>query len=193
MADVLLLHSLLGLRPAVLDTADRFRAGGNDVWTPDLFEGRLFDTLEEGAQHRSEVGIPELLRRAAAAADAMPGEYVAAGFSMGGSIAQLLAGTRPQARAALLFHHAATLDDLELDSWPAGVSVQVHRSERDPFVEAAAAAALGESVRAAGAAFDDFVYAGEAHLFADPGLDGYDAAAAGLMVERALAFLARAG
>jgi dienelactone hydrolase len=193
MARVLLLHSILGLRPAVLDTAERLRAAGHAPVTPDLFDGRVFDTIEAGAGLRAEIGIPELLRRASEAADGIAGPVVFAGYSMGGSVAQWLAATRPEARGALLFHHAAPLADLELEAWPRGVPVQVHRSEHDPYVEPADVAALGAAVREAGAAFDDFVYPGAAHLFADPDLPGYDAASSARCTERALEFLDRAG
>ncbi|MET7844603.1 dienelactone hydrolase, partial [Streptomyces sp. NPDC005356] len=27
---------------------NRLRAAGHEVWTPDLFEGRTFDTVEDG-------------------------------------------------------------------------------------------------------------------------------------------------
>jgi len=38
-----------------------------------------------------------------------------------------------------------------------------------------------------------FLYSGDQHLFADRSLPAYDAAAATVLVERVLAFLARAG
>ena len=44
--NIMLFHSTYGLRPAVHRAADRLRAAGHEVWTPDLFEGRTFDTVE---------------------------------------------------------------------------------------------------------------------------------------------------
>jgi dienelactone hydrolase len=38
-----------------------------------------------------------------------------------------------------------------------------------------------------------FLYPGSAHLFADPSLDAYEEQAAGLLMERTLAFLDRVG
>ena len=46
--DVLLLHSALGLRPAIAEHADRLRAAGHTVRAPDLFEGRTFTDADEG-------------------------------------------------------------------------------------------------------------------------------------------------
>jgi dienelactone hydrolase len=193
MADVLLFHPILGLRDAVREFAAGLRDAGHSVRVPDLYDGRVLESIEAGARVRDEIGIPELLRRATTAADDAPRESVVAGFSMGGWIAQWLAATRPGARGALLLHHAAPLAELELEAWPEGVPVAVHRSEHDTYVGAAEVEQMGIEVRAAGAAFEDFVYPGTAHLFADPGLDGYDLGSAALMSERALAFVARVG
>ena len=42
--------------------ADTIRAAGHDVHTPDLYNGRLFDTIEEGAAFRKsgEVDVDAL-------------------------------------------------------------------------------------------------------------------------------------
>src|SRR4051812_18723874 len=45
--NIMLFHSTYGLRPAVRQAADRLREAGHEVWTPDLFEGRTFETVEE--------------------------------------------------------------------------------------------------------------------------------------------------
>lgn len=39
---------MYGLSPAVHQAADRFRAAGHDVARPDLYDGRVVDTPEEG-------------------------------------------------------------------------------------------------------------------------------------------------
>jgi dienelactone hydrolase len=103
--DVVLFHSALGLRPAVYEFADRLRAEGHTVHTPDSFEGEVFDSLEDGMRRRDEIGIPELMSRAQAAIADLPG-LVFAGFSMGTSAAESLAGTRPGTRGAILMHGA---------------------------------------------------------------------------------------
>ena len=38
----------LGLTPGVVAFADQLRGAGHTVHTPDLFEGRTFDSIEEG-------------------------------------------------------------------------------------------------------------------------------------------------
>ena len=68
------------------------------------------------------------------------------------------------------------------------VPVQVHAKEGDPFFaeDAEAAHALVDSTRRA----ELFLYPGNEHLFADRSLPDYDPAAAALLTERVLAFLA---
>lgn len=48
MTTVLVAHSALGLRPAVLDLADRVRALGFPVVAPDLFGGAVFEGGPQG-------------------------------------------------------------------------------------------------------------------------------------------------
>ena len=73
------------------------------------------------------------------------------------------------------------------EAWPKDVSVQVHGKDADPFFaeDLEAAQALVDSTDRA----ELFLYPGEEHLFADPSLPEYDAAAATLLTERVLAFL----
>lgn len=46
MADVLFFHHTQGLTPGLVAFADRLRAAGHTVHTPDLFGGRTFATIE---------------------------------------------------------------------------------------------------------------------------------------------------
>jgi len=101
--------------------------------------------------------------------------------------AQQLAQTRPGAAGAVLMYSCLPVSEFG-DAWPEGVPVQVHGKEDDPFFleDLEAARALAESADAA----ELFLYPGEQHLFADSSLPEYDAAAAALLTERVLAFLA---
>ncbi len=63
--------------------------------------------------------------------------------------------------------------------------MQVHYAAGDPWVEAQ------EEVAPLGAAFEEHVYPGSGHLFADPDLPEYDRASSDAMWERVLAFLDR--
>ena len=186
--EVVLFHSALGLRPAVHDVADRLRAEGHSVHTPDSFDGEVFESIEDGTRRRDEIGIPELMRRAMAAVADLPPELVFAGFSMGTGAAESLAGTRPGARGAILMHGALDPAGIGLEAWPL-VPVQIHYAEGDPLVDPTGVRALETAARASGAAVEVHVYDRVGHLFEDPSLAAHDAAAADLMLERVLAFL----
>ena len=47
MSDVVLYHHVQGLTEGVRSFAEELRQAGHTVHTPDLFDGRTFDTLEE--------------------------------------------------------------------------------------------------------------------------------------------------
>jgi len=56
MAEVLLFHHAQGLTPGVKAFADELRSAGHTVHTPDLYDGKTFDTVDEGVAHAREVG-----------------------------------------------------------------------------------------------------------------------------------------
>jgi len=188
---IALFHSALGLRPAVLEWADRLRAAGYTVEAPDSFDGEVFDELDAGMRKREEIGVPRLIARADAAVADLPPELVYIGFSMGASAAEYLATTRPGAVAAVLMHGAAPVAEMGVDTWPAGVPVQVHYAVDDPWVEPAEVEGLRADVDAAGGEFEEYTYPGKAHLFADADGPEFDRESATLMFERVVEFLAR--
>jgi dienelactone hydrolase len=191
VARVVLFHHAQGLRDDVRAWADSLREAGHQVTTPELFEGRTFERLEDGIAHRDELGVPELMRRAAQALDELPAEMVYAGFSMGASTAHYFAVTRPGARAVLLMHGTAPVASLGEAAWPSGLPGQLHCKETDPLMDVRGVEALEQMAGSAGAPLEFFTYPGEGHLFADPEGPDYDADSAGLMLERELALLAR--
>jgi len=187
MTDVVLYHHVQGLTEGVRSFADELRQAGHTVETPDLFDGRTFGTIEEGMAFAREVGFGALAERGVGAAENLAPDCVYAGFSFGVMPAQQLAQTRPGARGALLMYSCLPVSEFG-EAWPEGVPVQVHGKEADPFFleDLEAARALVDSTQRA----DLFLYPGEQHLFADSSLPDYDAAAAALLTERVLAFLA---
>lgn len=191
MAEVLLFHHAHGLTPGVRDFADRLTQAGHTVHTPDLYDGQVFDRLEDGLAYASQVGFGEIVERGRRSAEGLPGELVYVGFSLGVMPAQLLAQTRPGAAGALLLHSCAPIEEFG-GVWPAGVPVQVHGMDADPFFagegDIDAARAL---VSAAPDEAELFVYPGDQHLFADDSLPSYDKDAAALLTERVLDFLKR--
>jgi dienelactone hydrolase len=186
MTEVVLYHHVQGLTDGVRLFADELRQAGHTVHTPDLFDGRRFDTIDEGMAFAGEVGFGTLAERGVAAAEAISPDVVYAGFSFGVMPAQQLAQTRPGTRGALLMYSCLPVSEFG-DAWPQAVPVQVHGKDADPFFEEdlEAARALVDSTDGA----ELFLYHGEEHLFADSSLPAYDAEAAALLTKRVLAFL----
>ena len=188
MADVLLFHHLQGLTPGVIALADDLRAAGHTVHTPDLYDGRTFDSLEAGLAHARETGFDTLRARGMDAAASAPteGGSVYAGISFGVTVAQRLAQTDPNARGAVLLESCLPTSEFG-DGWPDGVPVQVHGKEGDEFFDEDLPAAR-ELVEAAPHG-ELFLYDGDEHLFTDSSLPSHDPAAAGLVRDRVLTFL----
>ncbi|WP_055491819.1 dienelactone hydrolase family protein [Streptomyces sp. TP-A0356] len=185
--NIMLFHSTYGLRPAVRAAADRLRAAGHEVWTPDLFDGRTFETVEEAMAFKDEIGKEELLKRAVlACAPYSERGLVYAGFSLGAATAQTLALGDKHARGLLLLHGTsdiaagASVDDLP---------VQLHVAEPDPFETDDWLSAWYLQMRRAGADVEIHRYVGAGHLYTDPDLPDYDEEAAEATWRVALGFL----
>jgi dienelactone hydrolase len=189
MANVILFHSIFGLRKNILDIAECFRKNGHTVYAPDLLNGEVFSDLGSANNNLQKIGVPEIIRRSKIAVENMPNDIVYAGFSLGGVVAQLLAAQRKGAKGCLLFHSAQPLAALKIEAWPSKVPVQIHFAKGDPWRKQENIKALSNSVRQAGTDFQYFEYPCTGHLFADSQLPDYDQASAELMIERALEFL----
>lgn len=192
MAEVLLFHHVQGLTDGVQEFAERLRAGGHVVHTPDMFAGHVLASIEDGFGYLRQLPEDEMAGRLDAVVADLPTDLVYAGFSWGVMRAQNLAQTRPGARGALLYESCVPISgEYAFGPWPAGVPVQVHGAEGDEFFLEDLPAAQ-ELVATLGAELAEvFTYPGDAHLFADSSLASYDEAAADLLVGRSLAFLDR--
>jgi len=191
VATVMMFHHIQGLTPGMRRLADTIRAAGHDVHTPDLYNGRLFDTIEEGAAFRKsgEVDVDAL---ADEAAEQLSDDLVFIGISSGVMQAQRLAQTRSGARGAVLIESVIPITgEWAFGAWPAGVPVQIHGADADEFFagegDIEAAREIVETVPDA----ELFLYPGDQHLFEDDSLPSYDPEATALLTQRVLAFLAR--
>lgn len=192
MAEVLLFHHAQGLTPGVVAFADGLRAAGHTVHTPDLFDGRTFDSIPDGMAYIEGQGFEAMRDRAVRLADDLPAELVYIGFSFGVVPAQMLAQTRPGAKGAVLFYSAIPVSgEWAFGPWPKGVPVQIHGADNDPiFIGEGDVDAAREIVATADDA-ELFLYAGDQHYFADSSLPSYDPTATKLALERVKALLAR--
>jgi len=189
MAEILLYHHALGQTAGFLAFADELRRAGHTVHTPDLYDGRVFDTLDDGVAHAERIGFGEIIARGGRAADDLPGGIVYAGFSLGVLPAQRLAQVRPGARGALLFHACVPIATFG-GAWPAGLPVQIHGMDADPFFAGEGDIDAARALVASAAHAELFLYPGDQHLFADASLPSYDTDAAALLTRRVLDFLA---
>lgn len=188
MTEILLFHHAHGLTEGVRAFADELREHGHTVHTPDLYDGRTFDSLEDGVGYAEQIGFGEILERGVRAADGMPDGLVYAGYSIGVMPAQKLAQTRPGARGALLFH--ASLPPSEFSAgWPEAVPVQIHAMDKDPFFVDEGDIEAAREIVAAARDGELFLYPGDQHLFADSSLPSHDSEAAAQLGRRVLAFL----
>jgi dienelactone hydrolase len=192
MTEVLLFHHAQGLTPGVEAFAGELRAGGHIVHTPDLFDGRIFRSIDEGLAYIRKVGFEETRERGVRVADELPPDLVYAGFSFGVLPAQKLAQTRSGARGVLLFYSCVPISgEWSFGPWPSSVPVQIHGMDDDPtFVgegDIDAAREIVEKVEDA----ELFLYPGDQHYFADSSLPSYDADATALLLRRVLEFLKR--
>lgn len=191
MAEVVLFHHALGLTPGVVEFAGDLVDAGHTVHTPDLFQGRTFDTLQDGVEHAEEIGFGEVIERGVRAVRDLPAGIVYAGFSLGVLPAQKLAQTRAGARGALLFY--SCVPPAEFGAWPREVPVQIHGMDRDPIFVGEGDIEAARLVVEQAEEGELFLYPGDQHYFADSTLPSYDPAAAGLLFERVLSFLERRG
>lgn len=186
MAEILLFHHAHGLTEGLDALAERLRAQGHVVHTPDSYAGETFTRLDDGIAHAQRIGhdaIEEVARRAARmhrTAD------VTIGFSLGVFPAQLLAQELRRVRACALVGGAIPPESLGGD-WRHEVALQVHVADPDEWVEAGDVEAL---VRHAPGA-EVHRYRGRRHMFVDPSCADYDADAADAFEERLSDWLAR--
>ncbi len=182
MAEVVVFHHALGLTNRVRSFAAALRDTGHTVHTPDLYDGRTFETIEDGMAFSENIGGPlAIVDRARAAVESLSSEVVYVGFSLGVLPAQSLAQTRPGARGAVLCYAALPLGrwgDNWPATWPEGVRLHMHILDGDEDFEIAQG--LAATVREA----ELFIYPGTEHYFAED-----DDQAAALLTQRVLGLL----
>ena len=185
MAQILLFHHALGLTPGVVEFVDALRKAGHTVDAPDLFDGQLFERVEDGVAHEEGLGWEEMIRRTETAAADLPADIVYLGMSLGVVYGTRLAVTRPGARGLIGLYSPIPPESVAGARLPSGLPAQYHWHEGDPWVDEGAPEALVAQVPQA----EINVYEGDSHLFADPSSVDFDATAAALAMERILTFL----
>ncbi|MFL6111537.1 MAG: dienelactone hydrolase family protein [Catenulispora sp.] len=185
MADIVLFHSVFGLRPVEIAAADRLRAAGHRVLAPDLYAGLSAVTIADGFALADRIGWATITGRARDAVRELPGGAVLAGISMGASVVEALLPTRRQTAGVLVWHGLAEITTTVRP----GLPVQVHIADPDEYFPADRVAAFHKVARGAGAAVEVFTYPGAGHFYTDATLPDHDGPASDLTWQRSLRFL----
>jgi dienelactone hydrolase len=188
MAEILLFHHAQGLTSGVIEFAENLKRAGYVVHTPDLFDGRTFNSIEEGMGFVEQLGFGEIIERGKQAAEKLPVELVYAGFSLGVVPAQMLTQTRLGAKGALFFYSCVPYKEFG-DSWPKSVPVQIHGMDHDPYFVGEGDIDAAQELVSIAENGELYLYPGDQHYFADSSLPSYDEAATKLLLERVLGFL----
>lgn len=182
MADVLLFHSVLGLRPVEHELAEEWRRAGHVVTIPDLFDGRTAETYEDGFAILKDIGLQTVAERALLAADQQRENVVLAGVSMGAGMAARAWAKTPNAKGVLFIAGAAPWPERSM-----GTPVQLHAARPEPFDEEE----VFDEWYAAnpGAKLEVYRYDNVGHYFLDASLPDYSATASKECRDRCRSFL----
>jgi dienelactone hydrolase len=186
MTHIVLFHSVYGLRSVEKRAADRLRAAGHEVVTPDLYAGQVATTLADGYALKDRVGWTTIERRAHDAVRDLPGDTVLVGFSMGAGVVHELLPHRFDTAGVLLLHGLAEIPATAR----AGLPVHLHVADPDPLALPAEVAAWRDAAARTGAAVRVFTYPGAGHFYTDAELPDHDEPAKTLTWQRILDFLA---
>ena len=190
---VLVLHAWWGLNDTIKALCDRLAEAGFVAFAPDLYHGRLADTIE-GAKALS--GALDEGRAWSDIAEAVafldqrsgrPGNDLAVlGFSMGAYFALALSNKDPEHVRSVVVFYGTGPDEFGRSQ----AAYLGHFAGNDPYEPLESVKSTEEALRRAGRPVTIHTYPGTGHWFFEPDrADAYDPAAAELAWERTLAFL----
>jgi carboxymethylenebutenolidase len=194
---VLVLHAWWGLNQTMRGICDRLAASGFVAFAPDLYHGKVADTIPDaealGAalDQRADHAKAEILQ-AAAFVNERAGQttrgLAVVGFSLGAYYAlDLSARASEQVQDVVIFYGTGPADFSRSRAAYLG-----HFGELDEVEPPSNVDELEETLRQAGRPVTFYRYPGTGHWFFEPDRQqAYNQAAAGLAWERTLAFLGR--
>ena len=195
---VLVLHAWWGLNDTMRAFCGRLAESGFVAFAPDLYHGKVADTIPEAEslgqaldtnhlQAKAEIAqATKYLSERAGQADSA---LAVIGFSLGAYYALNLSTTDPEhIHSVVVFYGTG-----ETDFSNSRASYLGHFAENDEFEPRSNVDELEESLRRAGRPVTFYLYSGTGHWFFEPDrTQAYDPAAAILAWDRTLAFLQRA-
>lgn len=194
---VVVIQEWWGLTDHIASVTDRLAAAGFVALAPDLFGGRTTHDADEAGTLMMSLPVDEAATDLGGAVDYLLGldactssTVGAIGFCMGGGfVLRLAAQQGAKVSAAVPFYGVGPAVPQSFRGLTA--AVQGHYAEKDGFFPVADARAQERQIREESGAEVEFLYYDAAHAFHnDENLIGtYDATAAKLAWERAVAFL----
>jgi len=186
--DVVLFHSMFGLRSVEGEAAARLEAAGHRVTVPDLFGGATTEEgIDAGFALMRTIGWETIVERARLATESVPDNAVLMGLSMGVGVIGELWPERLRAAAVICLHSTTGIPS----GVPKGTPMQVHVAIGDRFATDEDLEAVEASAARVGAEAAIYRYPHAGHLFTDATLPDFDAAAADATWTRILELLAR--
>lgn len=194
---VLVLHAWWGLNATIRAFCDRLAQAGFIAFAPDLYHGKVTDTIAE-AESLSAAVFADVdaaradVTRAAAYVMEHAGEtadgLAVIGFSLGAFFALDLSVSDPEHVRSVVLYYGTRPGDYG----DARAAYLGHFAERDAFEPRAEVDGLEAALKQAGRPVTFHHYRDTGHWFAEPDrLKAYDTVAASLAWERTLAFLKR--
>jgi carboxymethylenebutenolidase len=192
---VLVLHAWWGLNDTIKAVCDRLAEAGFVAFAPDLYHGKVVDTIADAETQASALGanadqaqadlsaaIAFLTERAGATDQGL----TVLGFSLGANYALDLSSAAPDAiRAVVLFYGTGGADFSRSRAAYLG-----HFAGADPYEPEEGVAELEAALKSAGRPVTFYRYPDTGHWFMEPDrVDAYNPEAARLAWDRTLAFL----
>jgi carboxymethylenebutenolidase len=194
---VLVLHAWWGLNDTIKAFCSRLAQAGYTAFAPDLYHGKIADTIADAEALGSALDANYLqakaeIAQAATYLNELAGQtgsgLAVIGFSLGAYYALDLAAADPEnIRSVVLFYGSGGGDFSTSRAAYLG-----HFAENDPFEPRASVDELEQALRRAGRPVTFYTYSGTGHWFFEADRkQAYNSAAASLAWERTLAFLRR--
>ena len=195
---VLVLHAWWGLNDTIKGVCHQLAASGYIAFAPDLYHGKVADTIPDAEILGGTVDANFLQAKAEVAEAALylservgqsdRGLAVVA-FSLGGFFALDLSAADPEhIRSVVLFY--GTEGTMGTDFSTSRAAYLGHFAENDQYETKSNVDSLEQSLKRAGRPVTFYVYPGTSHWFFEPDrTDAYNQAAASLAWDRTLAFL----
>lgn len=132
MAQLLLLHHVLGLTHGVRRLAAAWRDAGHEVHTPDLLNGKIFEDIPDALAYVESVGFETVTTRGEDAAGELSPGFVVCGLSLGVMAAMKIGVSDDAVNGVVAAGSCVPAAFLEAP-WPRSVPLRIIASRDDAF------------------------------------------------------------